>query len=311
MKKLFILPALIISYSQSLTGQDTLFYENFNDWDYVEIDSIFTNFDEDNISDYNGLAGGWFVGNFGNGGSDSTESVALSSSWLANFQPGTRNPLRLPALYLPDALPTFSWRSAPALGNLYLDGYTVVISTDPDFYYYVGASDCDTLMHFAQNLNNDELQFSSGTQHDSFDSLAPINISTTTQYPGKLKTWEVSLAAYAGQSVYISFLHNSDDDNFIAIDDILVKGTYSATGINNLNSNIYNIYPNPTSNTINIDIDNSSDITSIEIYNAIGQRIHHTNNFKKQIDISEFQSGVYFLSIETLKGRTTKQIIKE
>jgi hypothetical protein len=126
-----------------------------------------------------------------------------------------------------------------------------------------------------------------------------------------LKTWEVSLAAYAGQSVYISFLHNSDDDNFIAIDDILVKGTYSAAGINNLNSNIYNIYPNPTSNTINIDIDNSSDITSIEIYNAIGQRIYHTNNFKNQIDISEFQSGVYFLSIETLRGRTTKQIIKE
>jgi len=250
-------------------AQDTLFFEDFNNWDYVEIDSIFENYDEDGIADYNGLSQKWFVGNFGNGGIDSAESVALSSSWLSGFQHGNRNHLRLPGLYLADASSTLSWRSAPALGNLYLDGYTVLISTtDPDFYLAVGPSNCDTLMHFSQNVNDDENQFSIGVQHSSFDTLAPINISSATQYPGKLKSWQVSLAAYAGETVYISLLHNSDDDNFVAIDDIFVEGLGAPSAIEDRELLTAQVYPNPVANQLTITLDGNQKISALEVFNS-------------------------------------------
>ena len=115
---------------------DTLFYENFDSWNFVEIeDSIFTDYDEDGLTAANGLPGGWFVANLANGGADTTEIVVLSASWLEGFLHGNRNWLMLPAIHLGQGSASLSWRSAPALGNLYLDGYTVLASTNPYFYY--------------------------------------------------------------------------------------------------------------------------------------------------------------------------------
>jgi len=296
-------------------AQDTIFFEDFNTWDYVEIDSIFINYDEDGIADFNGLSQGWFVGNFGNGGADSTESVALSSSWLSGFQPGNRNHLRLPGFQLNDASGILRWRSAPALGNLYMDGYTVLVSTvDPDFYLAVGPTNCDTLMHFAQNLNDDETQFSNGLHHGNFDTLAPLNISTATQYPGKLVEWQVSLAAYAGQTVYISFLHNSDDDNFIAIDDILLFGSGGPTELLESEITSAQLYPNPVQDVLNIKLSNQQAFDFIEIYNSMGQLVMTENESgvtSKQIDVSAFSTGIYIINILSERGRTSTQFIKE
>jgi hypothetical protein len=296
-------------------AQDTIFFEDFNTWDYVEIDSIFINYDEDGISDFNGLAQGWFVGNFGNGGADSIESVALSSSWLSGFQPGNRNHLRLPGFQLNDASGVLSWRSAPALGNLYMDGYSVLVSTiDPDFYLAVGPTNCDTLMHFAQNLNDDETQFSTGLHHTNFDTLAPLNISSATQYPGKLVQWQVSLAAYAGQTVYISFLHNSDDDNFIAIDDILLFGAGGPTTLNESAETKARLYPNPVQDLLNIELSNQESFNLIEIYNSMGQLMMVENGnsmYSKQIDVSQLSTGIHLINIYGDQGKTSTQFIKQ
>ena len=292
----------LILFSNVVLSQstDTIFFENFNNWDYKSIDSIFINYDEDFISDYNGLPGDWFVGNLGNGGEDSLEVCALSSSWLVNFNPGNRNHLRLPGIYLNDASATLSWRSAPALGNLYMDGFSVLISNDPDFYYYVSGSGCDTLMHFAQNINSDENQFTSGILHSSFDSLSPLNLTGVLQYPGKLTSKSVSLSAYAGQTVYISFLHNSDDDNYIAIDDILVKGNGSlnALDLKEETSESFTVYPNPLNKNGVLNIDaGSSTIDKMILYNSIGEIVWYRDVSFHEYKIKGLDSGIYFYKI--------------
>ena len=102
-----------------VNATDTLFYENFDTWDYIEIeDSIFTDYDEDGMTAANGLPGGWFVANLANGGADTTEVVAISASWLEGYYPVNRNWLMLPAVHLGSGSAHLSWRSAPALGNL-------------------------------------------------------------------------------------------------------------------------------------------------------------------------------------------------
>jgi len=73
--------------------------------------------------------------------------------------------------------------------------------------------------------------------------------------------------------------------------------------VDNFKRNAINIYPNPASNEINI-----SDVTTIssyKVYNAIGGLVLKSTEFiSDKIDISQLNSGVYFLKLndaETIK----------
>ncbi|MFK7001814.1 LamG-like jellyroll fold domain-containing protein [Flavobacterium oreochromis] len=80
----------------------------------------------------------------------------------------------------------------------------------------------------------------------------------------------------------------------------------SSSDFNN-NSIKATLYPIPTQNILNIDIEN--DIKSVEIFNLQGQKIFYSNN--KQINISFLNAGVYILRVEDInKGIATKHIIK-
>lgn len=85
--------------------------------------------------------------------------------------------------------------------------------------------------------------------------------------------------------------------------------------VNNSLSNLYfekeelNIYPNPSSSNINIKLSNDSIIKKVTIYNNLGQSVIEDNRAK--IDISRLSKGLYFLTIETNKGKYLKQFIAE
>jgi len=59
------------------------------------------------------------------------------------------------------------------------------------------------------------------------------------------------------------------------------------------------IYPNPSSGNIQLLFNgNSSEINSITILNALGQRIYHTDIFQSSFDLSYFVPGVYTMNIQ-------------
>lgn len=318
-KSLFVLFFLIIGLFAK--AQDTLFYEGFNDWpEYMSnIDSVFVNYDEDQIPDANDFPGGWTVGNFANGGADQNEIVAMSSSWLTGFAHGNRNYLRLPGIYIADSTAVLKWRSSPALGNLYMDGYTVAVSEDSTICEVFPTNDTDTLMHFAQNISDDEAQFSLGVKHSSFDLSAPVNLSSVTQYPGLLMPWEASLSKYAGKTIYIVFLHNSDDDNYIALDDILVTGTEGSapTGINNADKSsqemLFSVYPNPCIDFVELRSGMRTEaISGIKVYNAVGQlmKIEVLNSNSMRLNVSDFPAGIYYVNITSGEEQSSLKFVK-
>lgn len=65
------------------------------------------------------------------------------------------------------------------------------------------------------------------------------------------------------------------------------------------------VYPNPTSQLLYIDIPNGESMR-IELTNSLGQKLWSGSNVN-QIDLSTFQSGLYFLE---LSSQTTKQRVK-
>lgn len=70
----------------------------------------------------------------------------------------------------------------------------------------------------------------------------------------------------------------------------------------------FNLYPNPTNDILNIDIE---DYKSSELFNISGQSILKTD--EKSLDLSKFSNGVYFLTIEKNDGIKTKgiKVLKE
>lgn len=77
----------------------------------------------------------------------------------------------------------------------------------------------------------------------------------------------------------------------------------------------FNVYPNPTSNSVVVDFSNSRNNylgNEVEVFNTVGQLIYHSkiNANKISIDLGNYTEGVYILSIKIDGVRVNKKIIK-
>jgi hypothetical protein len=84
-----------------------------------------------------------------------------------------------------------------------------------------------------------------------------------------------------------------------------------SVGVNELknNNNSLTIYPNPTSNLVNID---AKDMTSISIYNVLGEMIYtqnKTSTNSMQINTSQWSKGIYTVQVNSNNQSITKKLI--
>lgn len=95
---------------------------------------------------------------------------------------------------------------------------------------------------------------------------------------------------------------------FLFLDSISL--TTNLSTISNLISNI-NIYPNPTENFLNISNPNNVEIKNISVVDINGRIVKNQSDSLSQINVSDLNSGVYFVTIEAAEGKTTKKFIKQ
>ncbi|SEP57909.1 T9SS type A sorting domain-containing protein [Flavobacterium urocaniciphilum] len=76
-------------------------------------------------------------------------------------------------------------------------------------------------------------------------------------------------------------------------------------------SNYISLYPNPTTNELNINLKSAIEIHSIQIYNTIGQLVTVQTGNALKVDVSNLKTGNYFIKINTNEGYSTSQFIKE
>jgi hypothetical protein len=71
------------------------------------------------------------------------------------------------------------------------------------------------------------------------------------------------------------------------------------------------LFPNPTSDIINISYQKESDkINSLAIYSTNGKLLYQINKEVKNIDVSNFASGLYILKMKTNRGEVNRRFIK-
>jgi len=109
--------------------------------------------------------------------------------------------------------------------------------------------------------------------------------------------WElksVSLASYAGQTIYIGFNHVDNDNYVLMIDDFSVA--LSTAAEENIAETIA-VYPNPTSSMVTIANAEGKDII---VVNSLGQVVASIENAaaNQTIDVTNFANGTYFVKVD-------------
>lgn len=89
---------------------------------------------------------------------------------------------------------------------------------------------------------------------------------------------------------------------------ILYVDMYSSTlvDVEEIDSDVINIYPNPVTSVVNISVDN---LNSVSVYNAMGQLVYeqNTDNDVIKIDVSSWSNGLYYVNVMTSEGNKLLQ----
>jgi len=198
---------------------------------------------------------------------------------------GNLNFLILPPVTIESQNAVFSWSSAPIQGPRYADGYSVRVSTSgdncPDDFTDVlfevaemtaiGA-DASSNSPFS-DLDPTNYSWSSGYIHADNYTLSDWFFNDGTDlYNHGLEYHIVSLNEYIGQTIYIAIVHDSSNDNAIAVDNVFVEITGS---INDFQlDNLVNFYPNPVTDQLNMTFTNMiADGSVFEVYDLNGKKV--------------------------------------
>jgi Leucine-rich repeat (LRR) protein len=70
------------------------------------------------------------------------------------------------------------------------------------------------------------------------------------------------------------------------------------------------IYPNPVNDVLNINLENSI-ISSVTVFNTLGQKVYFSYSTTSQIDVSKLEAGAYFLKVDGLEGEYFGRFVKK
>lgn len=172
------------------------------------------------------------------------------------------------------------------------NGFTwtnIMTSTPSNFSFINFYSVSDTLSSFGEQPGF------TGNSGEWIYSNITFSIPTSLTY-----------VVYRFRFTFTSDSINTNKDGWI-IDNLSFSSYF--TGISDIESMPFKIFPNPASDFITIQNSNSLKFISATIKNMFGKTILTSEN--KNIDVSQFKRGSYLIEINSDKGRhVTKLIIK-
>jgi hypothetical protein len=93
-------------------------------------------------------------------------------------------------------------------------------------------------------------------------------------------------------------------DNFSLQEDVTAS-------VEDLLASKFNVYPNPVKDVLTIKVKDIT-VSSVKIYDLLGKEVFAQQGLSKQeLDITNLNSGLYLLKIDTLDGTLNKKIIVE
>ncbi|WP_102981274.1 T9SS type A sorting domain-containing protein [Chryseobacterium scophthalmum] len=106
----------------------------------------------------------------------------------------------------------------------------------------------------------------------------------------------------------INFVYDDFGSGF-SLDNIKILNASNLSVSENVKNSPIDIYPNPTSDFINIKI--RENIESVEILDSSGKLVLNDSSGRKQVSVSFLQNGLYVLKIKTKNSTYTKKFNKK
>lgn len=100
----------------------------------------------------------------------------------------------------------------------------------------------------------------------------------------------------------------------IAVSDshILYTNTGGAVGIQEVKAELASVFPNPATSTITVVPEQAVVVNSIRLTDSSGNLVRAKKaSSKLQFDVSGLNAGIYFIELDTNKGRSTIRFVKE
>ena len=209
-------------------------------------------------------------------GHNNSHGLAMSASYDNNYGALTPdNWMVLPAMSLPEGSNLIlSWYEKGQDTGYAAEKYSVYIST-------------------------------TGNTVEDFTTAA-ANFTATKNWVGR----NVELNQYAGQTVYIAFRHHDVTDMYILdIDDI--KVSTERVSINEVESDMISLYPNPASEMVSINAEGLEGMVTVQILDLTGrvmmQQEGAAQNFR--FDVSSFAKGSYFVRMNGENINAVRKLI--
>lgn len=153
--------------------------------------------------------------------------------------------------------------------------------------------------------------------NDDFSGQIFPELEYTATYTGPLY---VQIDPQPGTDIYfttggVTTLTNAGADvncDTYAVDSVSVQVTRIPTlSTPNFGLNLHkvSVYPNPVTDVLNISIKNNANLETVTVYDIQGKEVH--NGMLPTIDMTSYNSGVYFVKVTSNKGTSTHKVIKE
>jgi len=185
------------------------------------------------------------------------------------------------------------------------DNANVTITNENGFLVFRSSGDLFGLNVFV----NENKQYLGTPEILNSNMISATNITTTNYAIGTATAYAptngdifMKIPYTAGQNVSVTF------DMIVNSTNLQVTVSL-VTGIVQINDNAILVYPNPANNYLFVNGLNEN--TKISIYDLNGKLVFNKQSTNNQINISSFQSGVYTMKIETVKGIITKKFVKQ
>ncbi len=168
-----------------------------------------------------------------------------------------------------------------------------------------------------------------GSKQIGNNTVKELSVNYSNSY-GSWYNHSGTISEYFGSNVFLfNYLSRYETDGdyylgFLCYTDSII-GTIqftdkpcnfsNLTGVNELVDSVngISVFPNPTTNKLYLNF--KAELTNIQLslYNSIGQIIYSPKNISEnlEIDLSLFDSGIYFLKIQNYSEKKTVKIIKD
>jgi hypothetical protein len=136
--------------------------------------------------------------------------------------------------------------------------------------------------------------------HDFVNGVIEYSIDNAVVYTGNIVN---------GTSIDQMLLFSSFNQTGIYVDNVnFTTTTMSVEEFNNIN---LEIFPNPTTDILNIRTNNIFEINNISIYDMSGKKLEANLDSNNSVKVDHLSSGTYILVVDTNKGSQTERFIKK